>query len=600
MPGTRRKGQDARRLFAGAAVLFLLTAAVFLPALKAGYIWDDDTFLTENPLILRDDGLRGFWFSTEPPDYFPLTSTMLWIEWRLWRGSPAGFHAVNILLHAASAVFLWFVLRRLKVPGAWAGALLFGIHPVAVETVAWITERKNTLPMMFSMAAVICFLRADDNGRRRDYALSVFLFLLALLSKTSVVMLPFVLLLCAWRRRGRVNRRDLTRTLPFFALSFILGCVTVWYQAHSAIGGDVIRTDGFASRLAVAGQAVWFYLYKAAVPLRLCFVYDFPLPAPLTALSYLPLAALAGLCVVLWRMRRGPARGVLFALTCYVLMLAPALGFVNIYFMKYSVVSDHWQYFSLPAFTALIAAGWARLQEKAGRRGAVIFPAAAAALFLLLAALSWRQTLVYRDSETLWRHTLSLNSGSGLAHNNLGRILRERGAAQEATGHFRKALEAFPGDVFVLQNLAAAVHDLGRPEEAERYYREALEVMPESVLARTGLGRALADLGALPEAEACFREAIAQAPAHGEAWAGLGLVSARKGCLQEAREYLEKALALGEDTAAAHGNLANVLAETGLYDEALVHYRKALEREPGNEAIRRNMGIAQRRASERR
>ncbi|HPB30924.1 MAG TPA: hypothetical protein PLB62_05675, partial [Candidatus Sumerlaeota bacterium] len=122
MPGTGRKGQDARRLIAGAAVLFLLTAGVFLPALKAGYIWDDDTFLTENPLILRDDGLRGFWFSTEPPDYFPLTSTMLWIEWRLWRGSPAGFHAVNILLHALSAVFLWFVLRRLKVPGAWAGA----------------------------------------------------------------------------------------------------------------------------------------------------------------------------------------------------------------------------------------------------------------------------------------------------------------------------------------------------------------------------------------------------------------------------------------------------------------------------------------------
>ncbi|HZL99467.1 MAG TPA: O-GlcNAc transferase, partial [Planctomycetota bacterium] len=182
--------------------LFLLTLAAYAPAARCGYVFDDDVFLTDNPLIHAADGLRGFWFSTAPSDYFPLTSTTLWLEWRLWGADPAGYHVVNVLLHAAGSVLLWRVLLRLRVPGAWIGAALFALHPVCVQSVAWITQRKNTLPLALSLLSLLAWLRSEDAppGRRRPaaYAASLLAFLLALLSKTSVVTLPLVLLAGAW------------------------------------------------------------------------------------------------------------------------------------------------------------------------------------------------------------------------------------------------------------------------------------------------------------------------------------------------------------------------------------------------------------------
>ena len=280
----------AARRFLPAALIVGAALLAYWPVFRAGFVWDDDKFLTENPLIRASDGLRRFWFTAEPPDYFPLTSSMLWFEWRLWGPHAFGYHVVNVLLHAASAVLLWRALLRLKVPGAWLAGLLFAVHPVAVESVAWITERKNTLPMVFYLASILAFLRFEDGCSHHDdsfhhddttstthgtplYLLSLVLFLLALLAKTSVVMLPAVLLLCAWWRRGKVAARDLLRTVPFFALALALGLVTVWFQYHSDIAGEVVRTDSLAARAAGAGWAIWFYLYKALLPVNLCFCY---------------------------------------------------------------------------------------------------------------------------------------------------------------------------------------------------------------------------------------------------------------------------------------------------------------------------------------
>jgi hypothetical protein len=256
-----------------AAALVAITFLAYLPAMRGGFIWNDDTFLTRNPLIKTPDGLRRLWFTTDPPDYFPLTSTSLWLEWRLWGMNPAGYHVVNVLLHAVSAVLLWRVLKRLNAPGAWLAGLIFAVHPVNVESVAWITERKNTLAMVLYMASLLAYLKFDEDGAPRTYALALGLFLLALLAKTSVIMLPAVLLLCAWWRRGGIERKDILRAIPFAALSGALALVTVWYQYHRAIAAEVVRTDGFLARTAGAGWAAWFYLYKALLPAKLCFVY---------------------------------------------------------------------------------------------------------------------------------------------------------------------------------------------------------------------------------------------------------------------------------------------------------------------------------------
>src|ERR1017187_4158122 len=224
VPTQERRLKDqlqAPVLWGGLIVLIMLAA--YLPALRGGFVWDDYVLITENRMVTASDGLQRLWFTTEAPDYYPLTSSLWWLEWRWWGNRAAGYHVVNVLLHAVNAVLVWLVLRRLKIPGAWLAGLVFALHPVNVATAAWISEQKNTLSMLFFLMAILLYLKSDEEGGWRWYGMSLAAFLLALLSKAAVAMLPVVLLGCIWWRRGKIRWAEVARCLPFFALSLVLG-----------------------------------------------------------------------------------------------------------------------------------------------------------------------------------------------------------------------------------------------------------------------------------------------------------------------------------------------------------------------------------------
>ncbi len=556
--------------------LVAVTIIAYQPVWHCGFIWDDNEFVTDNPVIKSTDGLCRLWFTASTPDYYPMTSSMLWLEWRIWANHPLGYHLVNVLLHAFSAVLLWRVLQCLRIPGAMLAAALFALHPVNVESVAWISERKNTLCMFFYAVTLLCWLKFEDSGRGRWYGMALAGFTLALLSKTAVSPLPVVLLGMAWWRRGRVGWKDARRAVPFFVMAAALGLVTVWFQYHQGIRGEVVRTDGFWSRLAGAGWAVWFYLYKAVLPLNLAFVYPRWQIDARKVLSYIPLVLLAAAFVLCWCGRRGWGKALLFGLAYFVVMLLPILGFLNIYFMRYSLVADHWQYFAIIGPIALAAA----LIRK---------PVVAAALLLVLGALTWKQCGTYANIETLWLQTIRVNPDCWIAHNDLGTAFFQKGRVDEAITEYREALQIKPHYAEAHNNLGNGLLQKGRVDEAIALYQKALEINPYYEEAHNNLGFALFQKGRMDEAIVQYQEALKLKPYYADAHFNLGYALQRNGRMDEAITQYREGLETNPDDVKAHNNLGSVLRQTGRVDEAISHFQMALQLAPADPSIQNNL-----------
>jgi len=524
-------------LFLGALAILVLVFLAYFPALRGPFIWDDDSMLTRNPLISSDGGLAQIWCGTQQFDYFPLTSTSFWLEWRCWGMNPAGYRVVNVLLHALSAVLLWRIFKRLHVPGAWVAALLFALHPVCVASVAWIAERKNTLSLFFFLLSLLCYLRFDSASRithhaSRDpyasslilhpssfYLLSLFAFLLALLSKTSVVMLPVLLLGCCWWRRGTVTRRDAWRSLPFFILSLALGLVTVWFQTHRAMD-TLTRTHPLFERLLGGTWAFWLYLYKAFVPANLAAYYPRGNLAPASLRAWLPALLLLAGFIALLPPRRPWQRACLFAFGFFLVTLLPVLGFFDMALFSNCVAADHWQYLPLIGIVALAVGSIAHfLAAKLTRP--LPWERVLAALFIaLFALLSWQRAGAYADPELLWRQTLRSNPHSWIAHGNLAKILDARGQKQEALAHWRIALQLKPDWPEVMNNLAWALATcpdpaVRNPAEAIQLAERARASAPRSPSYLDTLAAAYAAAGRFPDAVAAARQAVALAEAAG-------------------------------------------------------------------------------------
>jgi len=485
-----------------AALIVLATLICYLPAFRAGMIWDD-VELCDNPHMHEADGLKNIWAGYDTPDYFPMMLTSFWVEARLWGGHPAGYHAVNILLHACSAIMLWLILLRLKVPGAFFAGLLFAVHPVCVASVAWIAELKNTLSLFFCFASLLCWVLHEER-REKGRALlliSFVAFLLALLSKTSVVMLPVVFIVLAWWKNGRVTRNDLLRAAPFFAASLLLGVVTIMFQHRALVE---VPHESLALKVARIGWATGFYTGKIFWPFNLCLVYPIWNLDPSLAIAWLPTLLLVVFFAVLGISRKDWARHVLMGTGYFVVMLAPVSGIIWMNFLKQSWVADWWQYPAMPGLIALFAAGCVFLFNRYGRL--VAFPCAA--VIAGLGMLTWQEAETYKTLETSCRHTLALNPRAWGIRNNLGHELVAGGRVDEAVSLFHEGLQLDPHDEVTLDNLARTLVSAGRWEEAFPYCREVVQLNPNYAAGHVSLAVALAGLRHFDDASTEFYKAV--------------------------------------------------------------------------------------------
>ena len=565
---TQPRLENLRRGFpAGALLLAALVFAAYLPAiLDAGFVWDDDEYLTANPLIVAPDGLRKIWFSFESPSqYFPLVYTSFRVEHALWGFDPRGYHLTNVVLHLLNALLLWWLLARLEVGGAWFAAALFALHPVQVESVAWITERKNVLSTLFflaSLAAWLEFVREERARPWRWYALSLALFPPALFAKTSTVTLPAVMALLLWLRGQPIGRGRVVQLLPFAACAVPFALLTIWWERyHQGTRGPVFDFS-IPERLLIAGRALWFYPQKLVWPVDLAFSYprwEIDSARPAGYLWPLATCAAAGL---LWSRRDHWPRGVAAGLLFYLITIAPMLGFVALYTFRYTFVADHYQYLASAGIfcvaTALYRQRVAALPE--GVLQMALGRAVPAAILLALTAMTWRQTHAYRDEETLWRDTIRKNPTSSLARVNLGNLLVDSGKAEEGMAEFRDVLAHDPGDAQARYNLAWALAETGRIAEAEAEYRETIRRHPESSSARVNLAVLLAQSGRVGERVALYREALRIEPSDAGLWHDLGMALLSAGAPDEAVPAFNRALTLDPGRAMTRAALKMALA----------------------------------------
>ena len=584
MQAEPKRDESSRwRLVAAAAIIVGAVLLVYLPALRAGFVWDDEQLITSNPLLRTFSGLIEIWSGGRTADYFPITNTAFWIEHHLFGDNPLGYHVLNILLQAADAVLVWLVLCRLQIPGAWLAGLIFGIHPVHVESVAWISELKNVLAMFFTLLSILCLVEIDEKPCSRTwYILSLIFFALALLSKTQVAFMPMVLVLCLWWRARdfATLRREAIRTWPFFVMAAVFGLITIWFQ-NRGIGEEEIIIGSVARRFVNAGMAVWWYAGKVFLPARLMAIYPrWRFDSPDLS-EWLPLIALVSLIGLLWFFRNRGLRGVFVAAGYFVVALLPVIGLVRMAYLRSgTLVADHLQYFADVSLIALVCAGVTMLANR-GRRELKTAIAVICILSIgVMGVCAWQRTQVLHDEESLWRDNLAKNPDAWQAHARLGQHFFRQEKYSDAIEHLRRAVELkleLPEDhnLLGLAYCRAEQFDQGIGE-----YREALrlkEAKPSAgqtasvATIRTNLANALTIVGnnlsngarEIPaEAMRRYGEAIAQ---------------------------YEKALELEPNQPGIHRNLGILLARLGRYDEAKAHLRATLQIVPNEPAARETL-----------
>ena len=539
----------ARRETLAALALAALAVGCYLPALTAGFVWDDEAF-TDAAAVREWSGLWRIWSSPRAIEneghYWPLVYTSFWLEHKLWGFAPAGYHAVNVVLHAANTLLVRRLAERLAVPGAWLVAAVFAVHPLHVESVAWIIERKDLLSGLCYLAAFLAWLRFTDEpqaGRGgRHYVLALALFAAGMLCKSIVVTLPAAFVIVSWWKRGRVTGSDLSRAAPFFVVGAAIAAADLsFYDAREPLSLGYTA----AERLLIAAHALWFYAGKLLWPGGLAVIYPHWETGAGDPVAWGYVAAGVAVAAVLWFLRgragRGPLAGVLF----FAVTLSPVLGFVEYGYMQFSFVADRHQYLAGMGLMAVLVGAAVRGAERLpARRWRRCAAGAAAAVLAVLAVLTWRHAGIYRDEVTFFSHVVARNPEARAAQQNLGKALLNSGRPEEALAASRAAVEQDPDDVKAHANAGVALIRMGRLDEAEEWLRAALALDPRHSVVLQNLAESLRKQERLDEALRYYRAVLEVDPGNALPHAGMGHALFGLGRYEEALRSLDRALAL--------------------------------------------------------
>lgn len=582
----------ARLKQTGLGLLLLgVTLLAYLPSLKGGYIIDDAQHMTA-PTLRSFAGLWRIWSEVGlTHQYYPLLYSAFWLEHRLWGDAVLGYHLTNVLLHAGTACLLVAIMRRLALPGAWLAGFIFALHPVCVESVAWIAEQKNTLSTFFCLSSALVYLRFDNERRRSSYGLALGLFVLALLSKTVTVTLPAVLLVIFWWRRGRLEwKRDVLPLLPWFVLGGVAVLPTGWLERKFCAPYPADFSLSLLGRGLLAGRVFWFYLGKLVWPADLIFIYPrWTVDASVWWQYAFPLGALA-VMVGLWLVARR-YRGPLAAFLIFAGTLFPVLGFLNVFWFVLSYVGDHLQYLSCLGIIVLFASGLALIAGRMPSAIRRVAPVLGAGLLVTLGTLTWQQNKLYRDAETLYRATLARHPTCWVAHYNLGATLNGLpGRQPEVIAEWETALRYRPDFAEAHSNLACLLANVpGRVPEAIEHFEAALRIQPDFAEAHGNLATILGNIpGRVPDAIEHFEAALRYDPDSAETHNNFGnMLIDIPGRLTEGIAHIETALRIQPDYAEAHWNLSIALSRMPeRLPEAIEHVETALRLKPDLEGGR--------------
>ena len=557
---------------------------VFSPAWTGGWVWDDTAEILRNdPIRSSWRAVGGMWTAPTGADYLPLKETVQWIEWHLWGDAPEGYHLVSISLHLLSAFLFWRLLVRLSVPFAWTAALFFAVHPVVVESVAWISELKNTLSLPLLLVSALAYIAFDECGDRPNgswkgvYALSLLTFLASLLAKSSGVMFPFVMLIYGWVRHGRVTRRMVLASVPFAAMSGAVGTVTIWFQEHRAISGIMAPAGGIGERLAIAGHALVFYFVKSIIPWPIDPVYpgwNVGISLPDDAWPWLAILAAAA---VMWRWRERCGRGPILASGWFVLNLVPVLGFIRMSFARLSPVSDHFAYIALLGVAGGLAGALGSLMQALGQKGSRL--ALGAAVALIVGAFAWEShglSTNYRDDRTFWTFASRQNPQAWAPRNNLGLIDLAAGRLPEAAAQFEAVILSGEQQAEVYNNLGTTYTRMGRYGEAAARFEVALRLQPGYPVAEANLGNVLAQTRQYDQAIAHYRRSLELKPGVADVHTRLGMAHLLTDHPIDAAAEFAEAIRLDPSAAEPRYRLATLLANAGRLSEAITRFQETI------------------------
>jgi Flp pilus assembly protein TadD len=599
-PAASRHGTTpAREIAAPGWALVLLRAAVIVaaafwvysPVFHGAWLWDDDWYITNQPLVRDLAGLGKFWFHPGSwVEYYPIEETLLWIEWHLWGNDTLGYHLTTIALHAANALLVWRLLGKLGLGKAWIGGLIFAIHPAAVDSVAWIAETKNTLALAPFFLAMGAWIDYDDRRRPHDFALALGFFLVAMLCKITAAPFPAVILLYAWWKRGRIDLRDLAASGPFFAVSLVLGSLTIacgpwYYQSLGEVPETTPQLDG-AARVALAGESIGVYFAHVFWPVGLLPNYPQWKVDPSTPWPYLAWIALGGALFALWRRRETWGRTALLGLGFFLLFLAPFVGFVSVSYMNFTWVMDHFLYIPIIGIIGLFVAALESIENRLPASRRALLTGATTVVVALLAFVANGYAVAYVDEATLWGYTVEHNPDDWLAQENLGKALLLLNEPEEAAVHLRESLRVHPDHAETHSNLGRALVAMDRVPEGIEEQDQAIRLAPTDAANYNQKGVALLQAGRIPEAQAQFEKALELRPQYTVGLENLGIALAQNHRLPEAIERFEAALKLAPGDANLHVNLGKALTQLGRNDEAAAQFREALRLDPANAPAR--------------